>query len=283
MAVLPEYPGLKVEIVVDSAPLREYDDIGNAPQSPRTVTKYIETRLQDRKTFQVRVTLTPQFDFQYDLRVVANLDGKLARGCIEQKHHLSHDYAFEVKGVVSQVAGGSYIQQLKEAFSILDEIKVEFYRIKNVRSVPIADTPVHPNTQLSAIPEKEFKGDKALTHQATSQEPERCGDQTRFRYDHVGNGRPFAEFIFKYRSHTRLEALRIITSDESHSHEDGDGVETKPKVKDEPVAGRNKVNMQRAEDGTEKAEDEDEVVFISARSIKGPHLPQEGDEVIELD
>ena len=40
MAVLPEVPGLKVEVCVDGSPLQEYDD--DEPAQANTVTKYIE-------------------------------------------------------------------------------------------------------------------------------------------------------------------------------------------------------------------------------------------------
>ena len=40
MAIHPDYPGLKAEVVVDGEPLKEYDDDG-VPQ-PKTLTKYVE-------------------------------------------------------------------------------------------------------------------------------------------------------------------------------------------------------------------------------------------------
>jgi hypothetical protein len=45
MAIHPDFPGLKAEVIVNGAPLKEYDD-DEKPQ-PKMLTKYVEVSSND--------------------------------------------------------------------------------------------------------------------------------------------------------------------------------------------------------------------------------------------
>jgi hypothetical protein len=73
MVAPPSCSGLKVEILVDSQPLQEYDDVDAGPLTPNTTTKYIEA--QSNAYFATRVTFNYDFLFPADdLPVKTTLD-----------------------------------------------------------------------------------------------------------------------------------------------------------------------------------------------------------------
>ena len=64
MSVLPAYPGLTVELMVNGQPLQEYDNDDEEAESPNTTAKYIEA--QSGTQFSVRYTssqLLPEPEF----------------------------------------------------------------------------------------------------------------------------------------------------------------------------------------------------------------------------
>jgi hypothetical protein len=70
MAICDDYPGLKVEVLVDSRPLTEYDD---DEATPRTISKYIEGR--SGKEFALRITFAHPFPTKYGVETRVSIDG----------------------------------------------------------------------------------------------------------------------------------------------------------------------------------------------------------------
>ena len=76
MAVLPDCPGLKVEVVVDRESLKEYDDNeGQQPEGSRSksITKYIEA--VSGAQFAIRSTFAKSFSKKYDVEISISVDG----------------------------------------------------------------------------------------------------------------------------------------------------------------------------------------------------------------
>jgi hypothetical protein len=73
MAVLPECPGLRVEVLTQGRPLQEYDD-DEEDLSPKVVTKYVEA-LSGAK-FNVIAAFQPPFATQHDVMMRVIIDGK---------------------------------------------------------------------------------------------------------------------------------------------------------------------------------------------------------------
>lgn len=72
MAILSEYPGLDVAVVVHDQRLQEYDD--DDEPSPTTVTKYIEA--QSGANFAIATSFKPPFPTHYDVMAKLYIDGK---------------------------------------------------------------------------------------------------------------------------------------------------------------------------------------------------------------
>lgn len=75
MVTLDNYPGIKVEVLVDDIPLQEYDD--NGEHAPKTISRYIEA--QSGKDFAVKLTCTVPLPNQYGLEWAVNIDGAPGR------------------------------------------------------------------------------------------------------------------------------------------------------------------------------------------------------------
>jgi hypothetical protein len=115
MAVHPFLPGLAVEIIVNDAPLPEYDDDTDAGDSPTMVTKYVEAT--SGANFAVEVAFTEEFPFpKGDMRAGTSVDGRLLSSRI-----IREDYFFEkflVEGRKCEIGQHSKIQ--KFCFSELE-------------------------------------------------------------------------------------------------------------------------------------------------------------------
>jgi len=72
MAILASLPGVRVEIIVDSAPLVEYDD-EETPEQPKLVSRYVEA--QAGATFAVKVSVDESRPTSQDLIVFLSVDG----------------------------------------------------------------------------------------------------------------------------------------------------------------------------------------------------------------
>jgi hypothetical protein len=76
MAIHTDYPGLKVEIVVNGQPLPEYDDETNTPDS-NVVTKYVEA--ESGAEFSINYSFDKTFPTSHDVNVRCSLDGRQVR------------------------------------------------------------------------------------------------------------------------------------------------------------------------------------------------------------
>jgi hypothetical protein len=107
MAVHPFLPGLTVEIIVNDAPLPEYDDDTDAGDSSTTVTKYVEAT--SGANFAIKVSFTEEFPFPMgDMRAMISLDGQTVARKVIRESSFFQNRLFE--GRSSQIGGYSKIQ-----------------------------------------------------------------------------------------------------------------------------------------------------------------------------
>lgn len=108
MAVLTEVPGLKVEVIVDDEPLKEYDDEQPAP--PKTVSKYVEAKSDAR--FRICYSFTPPFPNSRAILVRLFVDGIVMRtiyhhgACLGEKLFKNHHILFS-----QSFADGKWFEQ----------------------------------------------------------------------------------------------------------------------------------------------------------------------------
>jgi len=76
MAVHPEYPGLTVQVMVNSKPLPEYQD-PNAIDDPKDVTRYIKA--QAGTEFEIVQVFLDGFAGSDDIRTRCYIDGQMMR------------------------------------------------------------------------------------------------------------------------------------------------------------------------------------------------------------
>lgn len=146
MTVLPGYPGLVVEILVDGAPLQEYDndEDDDGSESPGTITKYIEA--SSGATFTIRYTI-PEMLPRSSLSKQVYLDGNGISDNIEEWWLPEIQYLDE--GPISKIAQQTVCQKYQFAkmniskFSIcLHQIQVNIPETTQSKETPVALTKI---------------------------------------------------------------------------------------------------------------------------------------------
>lgn len=103
MAILPDCPGIKVEVVVDGTALTEYDDTENGTHLEATAStvKYVEATTG--ANFLVRVSIDPGFKTLWDVRTVVKIDGNKATGNITRSDILAAGRIYAFQGATDRV------------------------------------------------------------------------------------------------------------------------------------------------------------------------------------
>ncbi|KAF2651345.1 hypothetical protein K491DRAFT_761119 [Lophiostoma macrostomum CBS 122681] len=338
MAILPDIPGLRVEVYVNGDPLREYhdyeedsedddEDDEEEPDRPRkTVTKYVEA--VSGANFELRVSFNDSFDSPHAIRGKIEIDGMDVRRCAwkTQTSRLTHKH---LEGAHITQQGQRYIRKFRfRELDIVEEnestkgqrpnnlrtmgqISMDFYCITNIRTIKPANEKNVDLPEPGQIAEKALKG-RALSHCGILDAPQRNNTpSTAYDFDYVDpNKRPFATFVFKYRSLAALKALHVIrrtpspTPLEERPEEELSQAELLELVRrlKGPTPTRWPTNIKREEgstrrvkrgredDGEEESDeeeddddDDEDVTFVSKRRKNARRLPREGDMVIEID
>jgi len=110
MAIHPDFPGLKAQVIVNGECLEEYDD-DNGPQ-PRTLTKFFE--VVSDANFGVRYTIPKGLTGIYGTKVRFNIDGKDVGGRNHPREALLvHGNMNRFDSVTTQDGGMSYRQKFR--------------------------------------------------------------------------------------------------------------------------------------------------------------------------
>jgi hypothetical protein len=125
MAIIDEIPGLEVQILVDSRPLREYEEPADTNDDDGSkVTRYIEA--QPGKTFQVQLYFTGAFKHfdDYDMCGFVKVDGRTVNNPLMKRSEYrdAHYLARRITGSISKVNG-----VFEERAFLFDELKIGSY------------------------------------------------------------------------------------------------------------------------------------------------------------
>ncbi|PZD22694.1 hypothetical protein A1F96_10917 [Pyrenophora tritici-repentis] len=190
MTVIPVYPGLKVEILVNDNALPEYEDIEDTPSPLNLVTKYIEATTGTE--FKIRSMINETFPFPPgDLLLSVSFDGKPVKGEEEDVQAVVDD---EVKYVAQELGSIVVDFQFVKKFHIDPD---QYQEATEVNPEPVSETSL--KCRLG-------------THCICFKQPENMGLATSNQYSNselVGEA-PFTIFKFKYRSMDTLRALEIV-------------------------------------------------------------------------
>ncbi|EFQ90528.1 hypothetical protein CFE70_006953 [Pyrenophora teres f. teres 0-1] len=111
MAVIPFYPGFKVEILVNDAPLPEYDDIDDTPSPPNSVTKYIEATTGVE--FKIRFIINEAFPFLPGHLIASfYFDGEWRRSLLIRSERFYSEIGHTCDSTIAKVEGKVFKQAL---------------------------------------------------------------------------------------------------------------------------------------------------------------------------
>ncbi|KAI1510760.1 hypothetical protein Ptr86124_010565 [Pyrenophora tritici-repentis] len=203
MTVIPVYPGLKVEILVNDNALPEYEDIEDTPSPLNLVTKYIEATTGTE--FKIRSMINETFPFPPgDLLLSVSFDGKPVKGLniYSEEFYSNTGEEEDVQAVVDD--------EVKYVAQELGSIVVDFQFVKKFHIDP---DQYQEATEVNPEPVSETSLKCRLgTHCICFKQPENMGLATSNQYSNselVGEA-PFTIFKFKYRSMDTLRALEIV-------------------------------------------------------------------------
>lgn len=117
MAVLPDCPGLKAEVVVNGEALLEYDDDEHNGH-PRTVTKYVEAI--SGANFEIHLSFELPFPKDYGMMVFTKIDGITQNKKIIGKERL-FESVFNLSGAKEHAAGSSILRKYRFSALIVGE------------------------------------------------------------------------------------------------------------------------------------------------------------------
>ncbi|KAK1908297.1 hypothetical protein P3342_009144 [Pyrenophora teres f. teres] len=232
MAVIPFYPGFKVEILVNDqscqqatssfdeqldllvgnsvndAPLPEYDDIDDTPSPPNSVTKYIEATTGVE--FKIRFIINEAFPFPPGHLIASfYFDGEWRRSLLIRSERFYSEIGHTCDSTIAKVEGKVFKQAL--SFHELQISTVKFQFVKTLRLEP--DQSREVVDMIPASFSETVLKERALTHQICFKQPLFMGPATDSNQIWSGTPigeAPFAFFKFRYRSIDALRALQIV-------------------------------------------------------------------------
>jgi hypothetical protein len=102
MAVIPDIPGLKVEVIANEEPLKEYDT-EVADDAAKTVTKFVEVRANDK--FEISTTFDDDFVATHGFLLEVRLDGSKVYSTLLPLGQLKKSGGHKASGVRSKISG----------------------------------------------------------------------------------------------------------------------------------------------------------------------------------
>jgi hypothetical protein len=104
MAILTNVPGLRVEIVVNGAPLTEHENEDDVSSDPEVMDKYIEAQVGE--IFSVRVAVNEPFPTNRDLGYKLWVDGTLVKSSYMGEATLRQHESITMDGVRTKSSSG---------------------------------------------------------------------------------------------------------------------------------------------------------------------------------
>jgi hypothetical protein len=228
MAFLQHFPGLKVRILVDGAPLDEYSGLDDMPLGSVS-TKWIEARTN--QAFKVRVTYSAPSTTKHAVSLLVFCDAEKLAKPVKPGAELYKASGHTYSSVPVKRGSKSGVQRFRFYFKALETTESESMlntqltkTVENVGTITIAlqfaesvrklankTSGAKRPTTPSRVPEKAMKGDEK-SHAVGLGPLEDPLNPTKFmKWKDVGP--PFARFHFKYRSREVLLASGIMASE----------------------------------------------------------------------
>ncbi|KAI5855615.1 hypothetical protein GGS23DRAFT_589605 [Durotheca rogersii] len=263
MAVLDEFPGIRVTVKINGQTAPELADPNIAEQEPAnhpTSSKYIECI--NGANFAVRLCVTDDYDWKprgHALRLQVDVDGKSIISHIIREKDLWHGvYKTDVKGPMTydvatrqwkdgrckfsvvRTVDDSKIDRVKRDVKVtksLGQIQVFVFRCIYLGSTdPVPHYYTNVYTGTLEFSEKSLKG-KAVSHGMslsslkTVPAPRTCSVK-----DLEADGGPIAEYRFHYRSRDALRQEMIIPRTSSPGLSMASGLADMPRIQLEKLA-----------------------------------------------
>lgn len=136
MAIIPDVPGLEVEIVVKCTPLHEYVD-QDEEGSAGTVTRYIEA--VSGAEFAVQYRFSPDFEVKHALGIHVHVDGKnIASRVLKTRDRIFYGGSDLITGARSKEGGSFYISKfcfaaLNIGIALCQDLKAQLTDSQNSR------------------------------------------------------------------------------------------------------------------------------------------------------
>ncbi|KAI8934334.1 hypothetical protein NX059_009070 [Plenodomus lindquistii] len=206
MAILEGVPGLEVCISGKHQNLREYQDRSTIA-SPNTAAHYIEA--VSKAPFEVHACFTLPFSSNRAVEISISVDGKLLDELVIRPHELFKKKTHISAGPISDDHDDTASPELSKQLESVGTITVMFYFLKNVRLNRVSQSPRKTIKTFDALSEKDVKG-ASLSHQAILGKPKQVEQVEYLNAEHDDEGRPFATFLFYYRSLEALKDLHVV-------------------------------------------------------------------------
>jgi hypothetical protein len=101
MAIHPDHPGLKAEVIVNGSALAEFDD--NESLEHNTTTRYVEAVAGEH--FGIRIVIPPKYFETYSVEAVLRVDGT------DMRHRVFRRTMYRGSGVTTVTdASAAYIE-----------------------------------------------------------------------------------------------------------------------------------------------------------------------------
>jgi hypothetical protein len=112
MVVLPDVPGLKVQVVVQGQPLREYQDLA-ADIAERTAECYVEAHTG--AVFEIHFTFDDSFPGDRPVSMIVTIDGKDVDEPMVRPHELYEPGGHVSRGPIQKIGSTWKVRPYKYA------------------------------------------------------------------------------------------------------------------------------------------------------------------------
>ncbi|KAF2117494.1 hypothetical protein BDV96DRAFT_685220 [Lophiotrema nucula] len=306
MAILHDWPTLKVNIVVNDVPLEEYPIHGL--DLPKTVARYIPA--SSGADFTIKYAFTRPFPADRPVSIGIKIDGYPVDEPFHHGRDLFEKEGYTCSGAMLKAGLRWYERKFKFAEISIEEgnldpvseelthaldsvgtIELSFWFCENASRNVVPKIPPKKLNHLGVVPEKAVKGE-SISHQACLGQPEASSSVTYYDADYAEE-EPFATFIYKYRSLKALKSLYVIPrtpTPEPLEDRDIEGMNPRElkvalrRLRQHQFA-QQRIKREREREGSPETvygdDDEDEIVYIGTKRRR-LCLPSEQDVVIDL-
>ncbi|KAI7350601.1 Pkinase-domain-containing protein [Hortaea werneckii] len=224
--------GLTVSVRVAGCDLQEYDDTTEEPSHLPRAIKYVEASTGSNFVIHTRIKRLGSRRLQSpwkgdSLGCDIFLDGRRTNSPVYRINEYKYDHSRDVDSATEN-HGGTFLRRLFQFADLttndggarewrdvqkmksLGEIQIEFRWCRTGKVIPAE--PSNPGVRYSgqnAIAEKCLKG-RAISSQAILGAGTPCTEGHRIEATYPYGSRPFATYVFRYRSHRDLQIEGII-------------------------------------------------------------------------